>query len=104
MTVTADQRTALAKAVSRLRTIFEDDFASLAKGKFGIHVDGRRVGEVEDASALSLTAHDLAARAEIVGVIDYLRSEGLNAEDAVERMLREATFTTVKPSARGARC
>ena len=37
----------------------------------------------------------LAARAELVGVVEYLRGEGLGLVEAVERMLREAVFTTV---------
>lgn len=95
MTVSAEQRAALARAVSGLRRIFEADYAALAEGKFGIHLAGRRAGEVEDATALSLSAHDLAARSELVGVVEYLRGEGLGAREAVERMVREAVFTTV---------
>ena len=95
MTITAEQRSGLARAVSRLRHIFEEDLAALAEGKFGMYVSGRRAGHVVDSSGLSLSAHDLAARAELVGVIDYLQAEGLGAAEAVERMLREAVFTTV---------
>ena len=95
MTVTTEQRSVLASSVSRLREIFEEDYTSLAEGKYGIYVSGRRAGDVVDSSGLSLSAHDLAARAELVGVVDYLKSEGLGAVEAVERMLREAVFTTV---------
>ena len=77
MTVSASERLGLSRAVSRLRVLFEDDFASLLEGTFGIHVSGRRAGEVEDAGALSLSAHELAARSELVGVVEYLRGEGL---------------------------
>jgi hypothetical protein len=95
MTVSAEQRAALARAVSGLRRIFEADYAALAEGKFGIHLAGRRAGDIEDAAALSLSAHDLAARAELFGVIEYLRGEGVGARESVERMVREAVFTTV---------
>lgn len=95
MTISADQRTALARAVAGLRRVLQEDYAALAEGKFGIHLAGRRAGEIEDSAALSLSSHDLAARAELVGVIDYLRGEGLSEREAVERMVREAVFTTV---------
>ncbi|MDF1597475.1 MAG: hypothetical protein P1T08_15460 [Acidimicrobiia bacterium] len=95
MTVSAEQRSGLARAVSRLRNVFEEDFANLAEGKFGIYLSGRRAGEVDAIDALSLSAHDVAARSELVGVIGYLLGEGLGAAAAVERMLREAVFTTV---------
>ena len=95
MTVSSEQRSGLSRAVSRLRSLFEADFELLMEGTFGIHVAGRRAGEIEDVSALSLSAHELAARAELVGVVVYLRGEGLGPVDAVERMLREAVFTMV---------
>ncbi len=95
MTVSSEQRGGLSRAVSRLRVLFEDDFAALLEGTFGIHVSGRRAGEIEDPDALSLSAHELSARAELVGVVEYLQEEGLGPVEAVERLLREATFTTV---------
>jgi len=52
-----------------LRHIFEEDLAALAEGKFGMYVSGRRAGDVVDSSGLSLSAHELAARAELVGVV-----------------------------------
>ena len=95
MTVSSEQRGGLSRAVSRLRILFEDDYADVLEGTYGIHVAGRRAGEIEDASALSLSARELAAREELVGVVEYLRGEGWDSVEAVERLLREATFTTV---------
>ena len=42
-----------------------------------------------------MSAHELAARAELVGVVEYLRGEGLGRVESVERLLRESVFTTV---------
>lgn len=95
MTVSVGQRLGLVRVVSGLRRVFEGDLARLAEGRFGIYASGRRAGVVDDVSALSLSSHDLVARSELVGVVDYLRADGLTPREAVERMLREAVFTTV---------
>lgn len=95
MTVSSGERSLLAGVVGGLRGLFGDDFSGVLAGSFGIHVSGRRGGEVEDSSGLSLSAQELVARSELVGVVEYLCGEGLGAVEAVERLVREATFTAV---------
>ena len=85
----AAQRSTLERLIGRGRALLEGDLAAQASGRFGIDTDGG----VAEEETLRLDPSGLAARREIVEVVDYLRSEGNPAPDAVARLLREAVFT-----------
>lgn len=87
--LTADQRSKLGRLIGRCRVLLEDDLATQAAGRFGIDSDGAIAAE----ESLRLDPGGLAARREIVEVVEHLRSEGDSAPDAVARLLREAVFT-----------
>lgn len=87
--LTADQRSKLGRLIGRGRALLERDLASQASGRFGIDADGTVAAE----STLRLAEAGLAARREIMEVVEHLRSEGDSAPDAVARLLREAVFT-----------
>lgn len=91
MSLSEKDRRVLEKAVAKARRLLEQDFSAALEGRFGIHDSGR----VEEESALALAAAETAARQELVGVVDHLGTEGLSAEAAVARVLREGVFTTM---------
>jgi hypothetical protein len=111
MTLSKPDRDAIARAVQRLRALFEEEFTRQATGRFGLHTDRRAAAEpggnalspedpeaalrpwVEPVEALALTPTQVVQRAELVGAIAYLRREGLDGGAAVTRLIREATFT-----------
>jgi len=111
MTLSKPDRDAIARAVQRLRALFEEEFTRQANGQFGLHTDRRVAPDsdgdaqspedpeaalrpwVEPVKALSLTPTQVVQRAELVGAIAYLRREGLDGGAAVTRLIREATFT-----------
>jgi hypothetical protein len=111
MTLSKPDRDAIARAVQRLRALFEEEFTRQATGRFGLHTDRRSASDsdsnapssedaeaalrpwVEPVEALSLTPTQVVLRAELVGAIAYLRREGLDGGAAVRRLIREATFT-----------
>jgi hypothetical protein len=114
VTLTKETRDAIARAVGRLRALFEDEFSDQAKGRFGLHVNRRpevtqeatgnetRTLEerllrpwVEPLSALSLSPSQATQRSELIGALSYLRREGLVGGEAVARLVREAAFTAV---------
>ena len=111
MTLSKPDRDAIARAVQRLRALFEEEFTRQATGRFGLHTDRRAAPDsngdapspedpeaavrpwVEPVEALSLTPTQIVQRAELVGAIAYLCREGLDGGAAVTRLIREATFT-----------
>lgn len=112
MTLSKADRDAIARAVQRLRALFEREFTRQATGRFGLHTDRRAIVDadrgvqsaddpeaafrpwLEPLGALSLTPTQEAQRAELVGTIAYLSREGMDGGAAVTRLIREATFTT----------
>ena len=113
MVLSRDLRDAIGRAVGQLRDLFEDEFTAQASGRFGLHVDPLQVGRVEDPNAhrdvderlverwaeplhaLSLTPTQEEQRRELIGALAYLRREGLDGGEAVQRIIREAAFTAV---------
>jgi hypothetical protein len=113
LTLTKQARDAIARAVGRLRTLFEDEFSAQASGRFGLHVErqpGLSQGGTERAhdeeeqllrpwveplAALSLSPAQATQRAELIGALGYLTREGLEGGEAVARVIREAAFTAV---------
>lgn len=83
------QRGRLERLVGGARALLETDLAAQAAGRFGIDADG----SIADEESLRLDPSGLAARHEIVSVVEHLRSEGNSPRRAVARLLREATFT-----------
>jgi len=92
MTPALDQqaRTALEQFVQRSRRLLEDDIAHEAEGRFGIHVAD---GQVENEDALHLDPTGLAARRDIVEILEFLRREEGSGTDAIARLIRETAFT-----------
>lgn len=114
MPLSKESRDALARAVQRLRALFEDEFSQQASGRFGLHTEPRpvdaqqRAGSaspddlksylgpwIEPRLALSLTPSQIAQREELVGAVEYLHGEGATGGQAVARVIREAAFTAV---------
>lgn len=83
------QRGRLERLVGRARTLLETDLAAQAAGRFGIDADG----SIADEASLRLDPSGLADRRDIAAVVEHLRSEGNSPQEAVARLLREATFT-----------
>lgn len=83
------ERTVLERFVQRTRGWVEDDLASSLEGRFGIRSDG----VIEDVGSVSLTNAQLAVRAGLVDIVEFLRAEGEDAAGSVERLVREAAFT-----------
>lgn len=87
--LSAEQRTLLERFVQRARVWVEEDLASALEGRFGVHADGR----IESATSLSLSGAELAVRADLLEIVEYLRAEGEGAQGSIDRLVREATFT-----------
>ncbi len=87
--LTGLQRTILERLVGRARKLLETDLAAQAAGGYGIDTDGT----VADEASLRLDQGQLAARRELVDVLEHLRSEGCGPLDSVARLIREAVFT-----------
>jgi hypothetical protein len=85
----AAQRTKLDRLISRARTVLEDDFATQAEGRFGIHPDGT----IEDEAALPDSTTDKNTRSDLEQIVDHLVTLGEEPAGAVARLLREAAFT-----------
>lgn len=92
MTNALDQvaRGALERFVQRSRRLLEDALARQAEGRFGIHAAD---GTIEDEDGLHLNPDDLAARRDIVDVLQFIRREERDHAVAVARLIREAAFT-----------
>lgn len=109
MTLSKEARDAIARAVQRLRALFEEEFGQQATGRFGLHTERRTATEepspaadhpgaplrlwVEPLEALSLTPSQVVQRNELVGTIAYLLRQGLDCGESIARIIREAAFT-----------
>ena len=89
--MTREERKRLESAIGKARGILEEDYREALEGRYGIHLSGR----IEETSRLALPAGEQVSRAELVGIVDHLRAHGLDAGQAVTRLLREAVFTTL---------
>lgn len=85
------QRTALERVVVQARATMEDDLAATLRGQYGISPDGI----IEDEDRLADDEHLRTLRRALIEILDYLRAGGANEAEAVERLVREATFTHV---------
>ncbi len=107
MTLTKNARDAIGRTVGQLRALFEEEFVRLASGRFGLHTNRRATsqtreqlpkqlaGHVEPLESLSLTPSQRRERDELIGALVYLVEEGCDGNEAVARLIREATFTAV---------
>ena len=84
-------RSVLERVVQGARVWVEEDLVSSLVGRFGVHASGR----LEPVSALSLSAAELAVRADLIDIVEFLRAEGEGEAGSVERLVREAAFTQV---------
>jgi hypothetical protein len=87
--LSGEQRTLLENLVQAGRAWLEDDLATILTGRYGIDPDGR----IEAESQLTLTNAEAMVRAELVEILDHLRSDGEDQAGSVERLVREAAFT-----------
>jgi hypothetical protein len=85
----SSSRNSLERLITKARRILEDDLAATAEGRFGIHKNGK----VEDEDSLRLSPAEVLDRREVAAIVSHLRVEGASAASAVERLVREATFT-----------
>lgn len=83
-------RNALDRFIQQARRLLESDLAREAEGRYGIHADD---GEIEEEENLHLHPTDLAARRDIVAVLEFLRREEGSNATAAGRLIREAAFT-----------
>ena len=106
MTLTKNARDAIGRTVGQLRALFEEEFIRLASGRFGLHIDyvtsqtdeqlpRQLAGHVEPLESLSLIPSQRRERDELVGALVFLVEEGCDGNEAVARLIREATFTAV---------
>jgi len=82
------QRSTLERLVIRARVLLESDLATLAEGRYGIHLDGT----FEDGATLP-DATDRLTRGDLAEIVAHLTTLGEDAPGAVARLLREAAFT-----------
>ncbi|WP_419930861.1 Eco57I restriction-modification methylase domain-containing protein [Candidatus Poriferisodalis sp.] len=87
----ADQRSELEQLIQDTRGWLEDDLSESLEGRFGIRRDGR----IESTERLSLSNSDSLVRANLVDIVEYLRSEGAGRAESVSRLIREAAFTHI---------
>jgi hypothetical protein len=87
--LTRRQRDQLESLVVIARTRLTEDLAATASGRHGIDPDGTIASE----DALRLHPSELAARRELVAVLDHLLQGGASGSEAVMRMIRQAVFT-----------
>ena len=87
-----DLRNLLRLAVTRCRTLLEEDFQNQLEGTLGVYTDGRVAPE---ASLPQLDARGLRDRRGIVAAVEHLQSGGLDPADAVAQFVREAAFSTL---------
>ena len=87
--LSTEQRSLLERLVQETRQWIEEDLAERLAGKFGMNADGH----VEPSDSLSLSNAEAAARADLIEVVEFLRSEGEDSEGAIARLVREAAFT-----------
>jgi hypothetical protein len=95
VTLSAEHREAIRAAVSDVRGLLEAEFRQIAEGRFGLHPDAPEGRGVEDASGLSLSPSESAVRAQLVAAVRYFMDEGASEQQAIARLLNEATFTAV---------
>ncbi|HEU5422630.1 MAG TPA: hypothetical protein VFU72_03740, partial [Nitrolancea sp.] len=85
-------RNALRLAVTRCRTLLEEDFSGQLEGEYGVYAGGR----VADEDALpQLDAEGLRARRAIVAAIAHRRAGGVKPAEAVTQFVRESAFSTL---------
>ena len=87
--LSAEQRTSLERLMQDARQSIEEDLERALEGKYGINADGR----IEAQDTLALSNAESAVRTDLVEIVEYLRSEGEDAEASVARLVREAAFT-----------
>ena len=79
-------RTRIGRMTQDLRRTLEDDFASQLQAVYGVNPDG----SVHDDHGRA----DSRARSRVLAALDHLSASGLSADEAVERYVRAAAFTT----------
>lgn len=84
-------RNAISGATQELRRVLEEDYGAQLDAVF----DVRPSGDIADVPGAHLTAEQRVVRSKIVGALDYHRSVGMTAPEAVQRFVRDAAFTTL---------
>jgi hypothetical protein len=85
-----ETRNQLRSVVVQCRTLLERAVSDVLQGEFGIHLTGL-VEPAERMSHLSLT--DKQYREQILTHLEHIKSFGLKPKDAVDQVVREASFT-----------
>ena len=90
MALNKAQRNNLRNTVIKCRRLLEEATSEILEGRFGI----QRSGEVEDLSQLThLSDAELRYREQVVSYLLHTQAMGLDAKDAVARLVREASYT-----------
>ena len=84
-------RNAIATATQDLRRVLEDDYRAQLDAIFDI----RSTGDVAPSPGAHLSAEQRVIRSKLVGILDYHQAGGLGGAEAVQRLVRDAAFTTL---------
>jgi hypothetical protein len=84
-------RNAIANATQDLRQVLEEDYRTQLDGIFDI----RATGDIAPCPGAHLSEEQRVIRSKLLGVLDYHQAGGLTAEEAVQRLVRDAAFTTL---------
>jgi hypothetical protein len=84
-------RNAIANATQDLRRVLEDDYRAQLDGIFDI----RATGDVAASPGAHLSDEQRVTRSKLVGILGYHQAGGLTAAEAVQRLVRDAAFTTL---------
>jgi hypothetical protein len=84
-------RNAIANATQDLRRVLEDDYRTQLDGVFDI----RATGDVAHSPGAHLSDEQRVTRSKLVGILGYHQAGGLTAAEALQRLVRDAAFTTL---------
>ena len=75
------------------RRVLEDDYRTQLDSIFDIHT----TGDVQFFPGAHLSDEQRVIRSKLVGILDYYQAGGLTGAEAVQRLVRDAAFTTLEP-------
>jgi hypothetical protein len=83
-------RNTLRNTVTRCRGLLEEAVGDVLEGRLGI----RRSSEVEDAARMThLSEEEQQHREQVISHLRHIEADGLKAEDAVARLIRETSYS-----------
>jgi hypothetical protein len=83
-------RNQLRSTIVQCRTLLERAISEMLQGEFGIHLTGL----IEPTDRMThLPTHDMQYREQVLIHLEHLQSFGLKSKDAINQLVREASFT-----------